>query len=150
MVSTSAYASWLSQREHKIYKPPARSSLSGDTSVAPPASKAQPKADVTQQHNDYKAASSVFFSTDMEEGPRKRPHGIGSTASRLAALRSIKRRLGESSRKKRRRGDATGSNINSRAVTRVTSSERQNQGRNCPVLLEESNYWLTVQRFSQF
>ncbi|KAL3666434.1 hypothetical protein V7S43_008684 [Phytophthora oleae] len=140
MVSSAAYASWLSQREHKISKPLARSSLSHNSPSIPPASKSQSKADTTQQlYNDYKTAPSVLISTKMET-PRKRPHEIGATASKLATLRSIKRR----------RDDASNVNSTCRAMTRATSSEQQNQSSNCPVLLEESNYWLTVQKFSQF
>ncbi|KAG2772249.1 hypothetical protein JG687_00015247 [Phytophthora cactorum] len=99
-----------------------------------------PKTSATQQQDEYRTLQSVAKLLKAET-PRKRPF----KASKLAALRSIKRRLEDSGTAGKRPSDPGG--VESRVITRTRGSGQQNNG--SPVLLEESRYWLVVQRFSQ-
>ncbi|KAF4037374.1 hypothetical protein GN244_ATG10602 [Phytophthora infestans] len=99
------------------------------------------KASATHPEDDYKPSQSVV-KVPKTETPRKRPF---AASSKLAVLRSVKRRLKDSGTTRKRLSDAT--NIDSRVTTQTRSTGAQND--TSPVLLEESRYWLVVQRFSQ-
>ncbi|ETK95126.1 hypothetical protein L915_01920 [Phytophthora nicotianae] len=113
------------------------------TTPSSPAIKS-PKTSAKQQEDSCRTLQPIDMLMEAKT-LKKRPFEATPVASKVAALRSIKRRLEDSSTARKRRAEARG--IECRVTTRTKSSEQRKIL--SPMLLEESKYWLVVQRFSQ-
>ncbi|EGZ29036.1 hypothetical protein PHYSODRAFT_322620 [Phytophthora sojae] len=141
-MTTSAYSSWLNKREFKLPRTRAR--------LVSPADKEKEEGSCkTPEKTQENAAPEASATT------RKRPRE--SDVSKLPALRSLKRRLEETEetpirKEKRNRGDGSQSNVIAVRTGKHSGHQKQHkqqQKNKKPVLLDESCYWLAVQRFSQ-
>ncbi|KAE8981909.1 hypothetical protein PR003_g24496 [Phytophthora rubi] len=139
-MASSAYVSWLNKREFKIPRIPAN--LSSDS---------EERGCKSPQRRQENAAATAKASATA----RKRPW---ATVSKLSALRSLKRRLegerGDEANDTREKG--TGGDKSESSVIKVRTGQNSGHQRQHkhkqkqkPVLLDESCYWLVVQRFSQ-
>jgi hypothetical protein len=145
-----AYVSWLRQREFKVCRPSAVQAPPDqieERMTESPAAKAVIKP--TARRDGYTTPPTHLKETEATASPRKRPRVGASSAAKLDKLRLIKRRLegeGDGTRVKRR-GDTRGAESGVTTWTRSQGQRQQNTKR--AVLLEESSYWLVVQKFSQ-
>ncbi|GMF59627.1 unnamed protein product [Phytophthora fragariaefolia] len=138
-MAANAYVSWLTKREFKMQR-----------SGTDPGSEREESGSRTPRGkleiSNAKGAATA----------RKRPRDTAAKLpTKLSALRSLKRRLegvgDETGGIKARRTTDDGSESSDITVRPGTRSGHQKQCKQQqdPVLLEESCYWLAVQRFSQ-
>ncbi|ETP25136.1 hypothetical protein F441_01973 [Phytophthora nicotianae CJ01A1] len=108
------------------------------TTPSSPAIKS-PKTSAKQQEDSCRTLQPIDMLMEAKT-LKKRPFEATPVASKVAALRSIKRRLEDSSTARKRRAEARG--IECRVTTRTKSSEQRKIL--SPMLLEESKYWLLL------
>ncbi|KAJ8525250.1 hypothetical protein ON010_g15865 [Phytophthora cinnamomi] len=142
-MAPSAYVCWLNKREFKLPRTPKR--LVSDTEP-----RREETGCKTPQTMPEKARS------DATATARNRPRECATTVSTLSVLRSLKRRLeGDAgvtttSEKRSQRGDGPRSlTVRTAKDSKRPKQHKQQQQNQKPVLLNESSYWLAVQRFSQ-